>query len=109
MKAFTERNPYIIGGVAIAVILAFTAAGLFLTKSLFTGSYPMSAVFADSAGLRSGDQVMVAGVASGTVTSIKLENGKVRVGLNVNSGIKLPVDSTAAVHVETLLGTKDVK
>lgn len=109
MKSFTERNPYIIGAIAIGVILAFTAGALFLTSGIFKGTYPISAVFADAAGLRSGDQVLVAGVVSGSVGSIEQYQGQVKVGLKVNQGVKLPTNSAASIQVETLLGTKDVR
>ncbi|MHB1784658.1 MAG: MCE family protein [Acidimicrobiales bacterium] len=109
MKSFTERNPYIIGAIAIGIILAFTAGALFLTSGIFKSTYPVSAVFADAAGLRSGDQVLVAGVVSGSVGSIEQYQGHVKVGLKINQGIKLPTDSAATIQVETLLGTKDVR
>ena len=109
MKSITERNPMVIGTVAIVAILAATFAALFANANFITRSYTLRAQFVDDAGLRTGDQVTVAGVAIGRVAGIKEFGGGVRVSMAVKKGTQLPSDTTAAIRVETLLGKKTVR
>ena len=109
MKAFTERNPRIIGAILIAIILAFTTGSLLLTAGVVKGQYSVKARFVDTAGLAGGDKVRVAGVAAGSVGSIRQAGSKVEVTLKINNGIQLSRDTKAQVIVETLLGSKYVR
>lgn len=108
-KAFTERNPKIIGAILIGLILAGTLASLLLTAGVLKGQYVLKARFVDSAGLHSGDKVRVAGVPSGSVDTIRQAGDKVEVALKINNGVELSRDTQADVIVETLLGTKYVR
>lgn len=109
MKSFTERNPVVIGIVVVVVIVAGTAAALLLNGGFFKDRYTVRAVFVDTAGLRSGDKVRVAGVVSGEVESIEQRGGKVEVALLVDRKVELPRDTSAEIVVETLLGSKYVR
>ena len=109
MKAFTERNPRIIGAILIALILAFTTGSLLLTAGVVKGQYSVKARFVDTAGLAGGDKVRVAGVSAGSVGSIRQAGSKVEVTLKINNGIQLSRDTKAQVIVETLLGSKYVR
>jgi len=109
VKSFTERNPRIIGAILISIILGFTAGALLLTSGLVKGEYTIKAQFADTAGLKKGDKVRVAGVTAGSVGSIRQAGGRVEVNLKVNNGIELSRDTRAQVIVETLLGSKYVR
>ncbi|MBV9665927.1 MAG: MCE family protein [Actinobacteria bacterium] len=109
MKSFTERNPRIIGAILIAIILGFTTGALLLTSGVVKGEYTVMARFVDTAGLKGGDKVRVAGVSAGSVGSIRQAGGKVEVALKINKGIELSRDTKAQVIVETLLGSKYVR
>ncbi|MBV9253200.1 MAG: MCE family protein, partial [Actinobacteria bacterium] len=109
MKSFTERNPRIIGAILIAIILGFTTGALLLTSGVVKGEYTVRARFVDTAGLKGGDKVRVAGVSAGSVGSIRQAGGKVEVALKINKGIELSRDTKAQVIVETLLGSKYVR
>lgn len=109
MKSFTERNPVVIGAIVVLVVLGGTAAAVLLNAGFFADRYRVDAVFADTAGLRTGDLVRVAGVPAGEVSSIAERNGEVLVGLDVDRGVELPADTRAEVVVETLLGSKHVR
>ena len=107
MKPFRERNPVPIGAIGLAVILgllvlAFNASSL----PFLNGGHTYHADFADAAGLKKGDDVRVAGVKVGSVTSVDLDGAKVRVGLRVGSGIHVGTDSRAEIKIKTLLGQK---
>ncbi len=109
MKPFRERNPVPIGAIGLAVILgmlllAFNADRLPLINSGST----YHAAFADSAGLQPGDDVRIAGVKVGKVTSVELDGAKVRVGMRVDSGMHIGEATTADIKIKTLLGQKYV-
>lgn len=104
MKALSTRDPFRIGLVAIAA-----GAALALLVLLFTvidiGSRSYTAVLAQTAGLRAGEDVEVYGVPVGEVKSVELDGDVVKVRFVVKKGIELGNRSTAAVKVATLLGT----
>ncbi|HET9731952.1 MAG TPA: MCE family protein [Acidimicrobiales bacterium] len=102
-KSFTERNPVVIGAIAVGVILVFVLSAVVLNKNVLSGGTGYSARFVNAAGLRSGDQVLVAGVPVGTVTGLDETGRYVYAHFRV-SNTTLPSDTTAAITVETLLG-----
>jgi phospholipid/cholesterol/gamma-HCH transport system substrate-binding protein len=108
VKAFTERNPKVVGLIAIVVMSCCVLAILFLNRSLFSSGYTIDARFANAAGISKGTDVMVAGVNVGSVTSVEVHGNAVDATLSVNHSVQLPHDTTAAVEVETLLGVVDV-
>jgi phospholipid/cholesterol/gamma-HCH transport system substrate-binding protein len=108
-KSFSERNPYIIGSIALAVILVVTAGAVFLQGgTLFTSTFQTTALFPNTSGIAANDDVMVAGIKVGKVGSAKLDGNHVRVALNINSGTQVPSDSTAEIKIESFLGTEAV-
>ncbi|MHB8466003.1 MAG: MCE family protein [Acidimicrobiales bacterium] len=104
----TERNPLIIGAIAVFVILIGTIAALTVKADTFAPSYGISANFRDTAGLMGGDRVTMAGVLVGHVGTITQDGDSVRVTLKINHGVQVASRSTAAIQVETLLGRKAV-
>jgi phospholipid/cholesterol/gamma-HCH transport system substrate-binding protein len=109
VKSFTERNPTIVGVIVIALIAAGTGSALLLNGGFFKDRYTVHAVFSDTAGLKKGDKVRVAGVLAGEVKGVELDGRKVQVDLAVDHGIHLPRDTRADIVVETLLGNKYVR
>lgn len=103
MRPFRERNPIPIGVVGLLVIVALLLIA-FKAGSLpfITSGHTVYADFADAANLQKGNNVRVAGVQVGKVTSVKLVGNVVRVGMKVTSDVN--ADSTAAIKIETLLG-----
>ena len=93
-----------------AFVLA--VAGFFLVFSYQTANvggvdgYTVTADFAGTGGLKSGDDVTISGVKVGSVTSVALlpETYLARVYMDVASGIKLPTDTVALISSESLLG-----
>ncbi len=108
MKAFTERNPKVLGLIGIVVMACCICAILFLNRSLFLSGYTVDARFANAAGIAKGTNVMVAGVNVGSVTSVQVHGNAVDASLSVNRSVQLPHETTAAIEVETLLGVVDV-
>ena len=109
MKGFTERSPLVIGSIVIVAIVLGTGASLFMTAGAFADTYTVTARFADSAGLKPGDGVRVAGVRVGQVSSVEAAGTEVAAELVIDQGIELSGDTKAAIVVETLLGQKHVE
>ena len=104
----TERNPLVIGIIAVIVIIAGTIAALTVKADTFAPGYSITANFRDTAGLLPGDRVTIAGVLIGHVGHIVQDGDSVRVTLKVNKGVQVAKGSTAAIQVESLLGRKAV-
>lgn len=112
MKSFRDRNPYAVGIVSLLVIGAVVGAAFLVgTLRLLEDTYAVDAVFTDAAGLRTGDDVKVAGVDVGRVASVSAdrEHGLVRVTLEIDSGVEIRDDAGADIALETLLGSKYVR
>ena len=104
--SFAERNRIVIAIVGLA-LLAGTVFATLNAESLpvIGGGDHHEVYLAETAGLRSGDEVRVAGVKVGEVTGVELEGDKVLVSFRVK-GVSLGEESTAAVKIKTLLGKK---
>lgn len=103
--AFAERNRVVIALVGIAaMILVFVATfNAQALPGLRGATY--TAEFAESGGIRAGNEVRVAGVKVGEVTDVTLERTVVKVKFRAK-GVELGKETTAAVKVKTLLGQK---
>ena len=108
-KSFLERNQLVIGIIGILFLLGGSAFALLLSGGVFASRYEVTARFTDAAGLKTGDDVTVAGLDAGTVSDIRIDEGVVAVTLEVDSEVELPSDSRAEIVVETLLGKKSVE
>lgn len=106
---FRSRDPLpigIAGLVAIALILfaSFNAASL----PLIGGGESYAASFTEAGGLRSGDEVRIAGVRVGKVTDIRLAGNRVDVDFRITEDVAFGPESGASIRMKTLLGQKYV-
>jgi phospholipid/cholesterol/gamma-HCH transport system substrate-binding protein len=91
-------------------VLAVTAAGLFIyrfvSRSTGTaGGYTVFAEFKDATGLAPQSRVMMAGIAVGTIQSIRLDRGGLaRIDVIMYPGVALRDDATAAKRMTSILG-----
>lgn len=105
MIPFRERNPVKIGAVSLLVVLALLVMA-FKADSLplIGGGDTYYAEFSDSSGIKVNDEVRIAGVRVGKVTSIGLDGDHVKVAFRITSGADFGKDSGAEIKVKTLLG-----
>ena len=75
-----------------------------LTSNVFTSSYTVNARFSNAVGLANGDQVLLAGVTIGKVSSVQVVGNHVEAQLAIHNGVQLPADSSAQIAVQSLLG-----
>jgi phospholipid/cholesterol/gamma-HCH transport system substrate-binding protein len=109
VKSFRDRNPYAVGAISLLFIGALTGLAFMVgLLHLLEDTYGMEGTFTRASGLRSGDDVKVAGVKVGRVTGVKADrqHGLVRVTWVVNSGVEIRDDAEADIALETLLGAK---
>jgi phospholipid/cholesterol/gamma-HCH transport system substrate-binding protein len=102
---FRERNPVKVGAASLAVlvavmILAFKAGDL----PLIGGGDTYHASFTDASGIKANDEVRIAGVRVGKVTSVDLNGNKVDVSFKVNTPSHFGSETGAQIKVKTLLG-----
>lgn len=102
--------------IVAAKFMAFAAVSLVLLALLYNTmaggvggkQTPYKAVFVDVNGLRSGDDIRVAGVKVGEVTSISVVNGMARIGFDVLDD-HLPSTTTGLVlRYQNLIGQRYV-
>ncbi|MFF5258383.1 MlaD family protein [Actinomadura viridis] len=107
LKSLRDVNHRI---VAIVTLTALGAACAFAFAvgqlKLFERGYTMSGVFSDTAGLKKGQDVRVAGVKAGRVTAVEpdFSTGTVIVTWHVDAGIDLGPATRAEIQTTTLLG-----
>jgi phospholipid/cholesterol/gamma-HCH transport system substrate-binding protein len=112
MKSFRDRNPYIVGIVSVLLLGGATGfAFLVGTLNLLEDAYAMEGVFTDASGLRSGDDVKLAGVKVGRVTGLDVDRdiGAVTVEWVVDEDIEIRDDARAEIALSSLLGAKEVR
>jgi virulence factor Mce-like protein len=84
--------------------LAFTIGNI----HVFQHSYQLTATFDDATGVLRADNVKVAGVVVGTVSSVKIDNGRARLTFSVRDSVKVPSDSSVAIRWRNLIGERYV-
>jgi phospholipid/cholesterol/gamma-HCH transport system substrate-binding protein len=109
MKAFRERNPLIVGTACLAVLAAGTVIALDAKNlPVFGAGNRYAAAFDEASGLKSGEDITIAGVVVGKVTGVGLEGSHVRVDFRVNRGVHFGNTTQAAIKLETVLGSHEV-
>ena len=121
MKPFRERNPIVVGLVSVAVLAVLMLFAFSLNRFTFLrGVYTIEADFADAAGLTPENEVRVAGLKVGKVRSVELASAggtssagarvfdRVRVVMEISSGVKLGHLTEAEIKLKTILGSKFV-
>ena len=107
LKSLRDVNHKIVAIVTLAVlgagcVFAFAVGQL----HLFDRGYTMSGEFSDLSGLKTGQDVRVAGVKAGRITDVRpdFERGRILVTWHVDAGIDLGPQTRAEIQTTTLLG-----
>jgi phospholipid/cholesterol/gamma-HCH transport system substrate-binding protein len=107
MKPFRERNLVTIGVIGFAIIALFMLAAFRADRLPIIGAGDTyKASFAEIGGLKSGNEVRIAGVSVGNVRGIDLKGDHVDVTFKLNKGTELGRDTGASIKVRTLLGAE---
>ncbi len=97
-----------IGAVALLLLTAVIGATTMLS-SLHLGKSTYTAEFRQAAGLRSGDEVSIAGVPVGVVSGTELAADRVLVTMKLNRAVLLGTQTKAAIKLTTVLGSRYVE
>ncbi|MFI6501859.1 MCE family protein [Nonomuraea typhae] len=106
LTPFRRRDPVPLGLAGLAVAAALVA-GVLAVPELSTGPV-RTAVFAESAGLRPGEDVLAAGVKIGEVGSVTLDGAHVIVAMRLDREVPLGSRTRAHIRLATLLGAHHV-
>jgi phospholipid/cholesterol/gamma-HCH transport system substrate-binding protein len=106
VKRLKDRNQAMVGAVAL-VLIALAALAAFNADNLpiIGGGTTYTAEFTESAGLKPGNEVRLAGVKVGDVRRVRLARNKVLVDFKIR-GVSLGDHSTISIQIKTLLGDK---
>lgn len=98
----------IVGIFALLGIAALAALSFRLGQvEIFSKpSYTLFANFDNISGLKSGDQVQIAGVDVGKVTGIGLNDNRAHVKLRIDRGVEIDDDAIASVKTSGIIGDK---
>jgi phospholipid/cholesterol/gamma-HCH transport system substrate-binding protein len=110
MKRFRERNLRVLGVVTVVFVVALVYGALEFPKlPLVNDQATYTAYLSDAANLVPTDQVWIYGVSVGSVTGMALDGHEVKVTFTVNSGQHLGSTTSAAVVVQSPIGTEVLK
>ncbi|WP_251941042.1 MCE family protein [Nocardia sp. CDC159] len=96
-----------LGALSLAT-LAVVVAATTVVSTLHLGRTRYTAEFLQAAGIRGGEEVTVAGVPVGTVEGARLAGDRVVVTMTIDSGVRLGAQTTAAIALTTVLGSRAV-
>jgi phospholipid/cholesterol/gamma-HCH transport system substrate-binding protein len=106
MKPLKERNQAGVGAVTLAILVLSTLAVFFSDDLPIIGTgTTYSAYFSEAGGLADGNEVQIAGVKVGEVSTVALAGDQVRVKFKVRDA-RLGDQTKAAIGIKTLLGEK---
>ncbi|MGH7877949.1 MAG: outer membrane lipid asymmetry maintenance protein MlaD, partial [Candidatus Binataceae bacterium] len=108
---YASRTTQLIVGIfALFGIVALAILSMSLGRiELFAGpTYTLYANFDNISGLKSGDQVQLAGVDIGKVAGIGLHDNRARVALRIKQGIAIDDDAIASIKTSGIIGDKYV-
>ena len=106
---YASRTTQLIVGIfAIIGIAALVYLSASLGKvDLFPApGYTLYANFDNISGLKTGDQIQIAGVPVGKVISVGLKDYRAHVGMRLNQGIEVDDDAIAAIKTSGIIGDK---
>jgi len=103
---FRERNPIPIAviGLAVLVLLGLVAFNAGNIGFLGGGGTTYHADFQEASNVRAGDDVRLAGIKVGEVTSVELDGAHVRIAMKLHRGTRLGTQTRADIKIKTLLG-----
>ncbi|MGH9136383.1 MAG: MCE family protein [Acidimicrobiales bacterium] len=104
----TRPRLRVVTGSAVLVASALVATGCGLVGG-GGDTYSVSVFFPRAVALYERSNVRVLGLPAGTVTDIEVEGDRVRVVLELDSDIPVPVDATAALVPQSLIGERYVQ
>jgi phospholipid/cholesterol/gamma-HCH transport system substrate-binding protein len=106
----TRTTQFLVGLFALAGLaaLAFLSFRLGQLELFAPPNYTIYANFDNVSGLKTGDNVEIAGVDVGKVLSISLKQERARVAMRIDRGVQIDEDSIASIRTRGIIGDKYV-
>jgi phospholipid/cholesterol/gamma-HCH transport system substrate-binding protein len=104
----SRTTQFIVGIFAILGIIALAVLSLSLGKiSIFPQpGYTLYASFDNISGLKTGDQVQLAGVQIGKIMDIGIKDYRARVAMRIDEGVQIDQGAIASCKTSGLIGNK---
>ncbi|MFE7435724.1 MCE family protein [Streptomyces tendae] len=102
----TRRRKFLTGVLALVVL---AAGGLAVARVLAPDGTRVTAYFDRAIGVYAGSDLRILGVRVGEVESVDPEGTRVRVGLRLDEGIKVPEDARAVVVAPSVVADRYVQ
>lgn len=102
-RSFRERDPLRVGVLGMATVTLLVVLSFNLTR--FEGGTGYAAAFTEASGLKPNEDVRIAGVKVGKVTSVRLEGDHVKVAFTVDPKVRFGARSRVQIKISTLLGS----
>ncbi|GAA4293546.1 MCE family protein [Mycobacterium paraffinicum] len=94
---------------AVVLVGLIAAATLFLVRQAYFAPKSVTAYFTTAVAVYPGDQVRVAGVEVGTITSIQPDGTDTRMTMHVDRAVPVPADAKAIIVAPSLIGARYVQ
>jgi phospholipid/cholesterol/gamma-HCH transport system substrate-binding protein len=106
----SRTTQFIVGIFAILGMVALGILSLSLGKvTIFPKpGYTLYASFDNISGLKTSDQVQLAGVQIGKVAGIMLKDERAQIAMRINQGVEIDSDAIAAIKTSGIIGDKYV-
>jgi phospholipid/cholesterol/gamma-HCH transport system substrate-binding protein len=105
-----EIREILVGSIALVVLVAVAVVSFMRSEIADGGTYDIKASFARIDGLVAGNEVRMGGIKIGTVAGEELtETFRAALTLRLASSVKLPRDTSAAIHTDGLFGSKYIE
>jgi len=111
MQAY-RRTEITVGVFVFIGLLAIGWLAIIVGKvgGLGQSGYTLSADFDDAGGIRSGGDIMLAGVVIGRVESVHLKgNERAKMILRINDGVNITEDAFASVRTKGIIGDRYIR
>ena len=106
MTPETKVGLLVLTGLLILIYLTLKVGTLGFGSG---AGYQVQLMLDDASGLGKDSEVVVAGISVGVVESVELAEGRARLGLRIRESLRLPVDSSASLRTQGVLGEKYVE
>lgn len=105
MKAIVGARRY----PAVALVVLLVAGVAVVLRQAVFGPTVVTASFTSATSIYPGDEVRVAGVRVGTISSIEPEVGRVDIELVIDHGVEIPADAEAVIVAQNLISARYVQ
>ena len=104
---FRDRNPKVIGIWGAVGVVALMGISLNYDRIPYVnGKHDATVYVSDAAGLKTGDEVQVAGMQVGSVRKIELDGDQVRVRFDIDTDVELGADTSVQIKTDSILGRR---